>query len=339
MNELVGLEESIRQESLNKPKLARLLGLYDDARAYLADEYYPWVQAACPYFTDHGENHIRAVIASADSLCSAHVRKGDLSPVECYLLLFAIIYHDSAMVLGRRGHPHKAKEIIEELKVFVPDPLSRRVIKEIVSAHSGRNTLKRPRATERLTFDGTTTTVRPRALAAILRLADEISENRSRISQALLETVPDTSRIYWEYANTVNASAPIDQYTIGIDFELDMSRATKIFDCQEYQGLTEDGEVSLIEYLVYRIEKMNIERAYCVAASSGLLRFQEIRVSLTLVLEGQRLPDFDADTFWLGDRGFWMDENEYPYIPCVKDFFDKVPKYRVHALRQVLDPA
>jgi hypothetical protein len=331
------LQDVLQTEADQSAAAAGLFRSYLTAYDYLSREYYPWIQAACPFYTDHGENHVLAVTDAANLLLADMISNHQISLPEAYLLLFAILFHDSAMVLGRRGHPEKAARVIDELRALVPDPTLQRLLREIVKAHSGTDALRIPRSSERLNFSGGTYTIRARGLAAALRLADEISENRSRVAQAQLDVIPEENRIYWEYANAVNASAPLDKRSIAVDYELELARAVQEFKCSEYSPPERNGRLSLIEYLVYRVEKMNAERAYCCGASGGLLTYSRIRVTLTIIHSGARMKEFDGDTFWVGDRGIWQHDEEYPKIVFADGFFDRMPKYKAEALRTRLD--
>ncbi len=302
---------------------------------YLRAEYYPWVQSACPFFTDHGERHIAAVTASANALLATRLAQDEITPVEAYVLLVAILHHDSAMVLGRRGHEKKAAAVVESLKALIPEPTLRRLIKEIIQAHTGVTALGHPRVKERVSLHGTTLEVRPRALAAVLRLADEISESRERISLAQLPTVPDASRLYWEYAKTVTASAPLSEYDLGVDYELELEDAVAVWPCSD-RKLAPDGNIALIEYIASRMEKLNRERAYCCSVPEGLLRHARVRALVTITRAGERMEGFDGDVVWLGDRGLWLEAGEYPEIPCASGFFSRLPKYRTDALRGMI---
>lgn len=330
---MASAEPSLRQllHSASGEIPERLREASQTIESFLRSEYYPWVQAACPYFTDHGQGHIAAVFESADRLLAEHLRRGDVNALEAYILCMAIPFHDAAMIYGRLGHEERAGQVLERYKALIPDQTLMRSIQEVVRAHSGRNGLRIPRREQRIALDGRTHTVRPRALAAVLRLADEISETRSRIAIGLIESVPEPNRIYWEYASVVTASTPLDSSQLGIDYEAELSSVARAWPCSE-GWVPPPGKVPLIEFMAHRMEKMNLERAYCRAASGGLLTQDSIRVSITLTQDNSRLPNFDGDIVMLGDRGAWLDDTEYPEIRVASGFFGILPKYDIVAL-------
>jgi hypothetical protein len=64
------LEKSLSKKAKVDPDgdAATLKRSYETMKGYLEKHHYPWVQANCPYFTDHGKAHITAVIHSASEL-------------------------------------------------------------------------------------------------------------------------------------------------------------------------------------------------------------------------------------------------------------------------------
>src|ERR1700681_3473866 len=98
--------------------------------------------------------------------------------------------------------------MVEKIKGVFPNVAVRRVAEEIARAHSGNEGLKIPRADETCSVEHRSITVYPRSMAAVVRFADEVSENQTRISAELLEKVPDGSKIFWEYASCISSSVP-----------------------------------------------------------------------------------------------------------------------------------
>src|ERR1035438_8383679 len=111
---------------------------YQAMKLYLEKEYYPWIQAKCPYYTDHGAGHVNSVINAASGLLERDLDpKGErLNAVEIFLLLAAILWHDVGNALGRDGHAARIPEMTAEIKrLGFPDPAIHRIVTEVAQAH------------------------------------------------------------------------------------------------------------------------------------------------------------------------------------------------------------
>ena len=329
------LESELHRRAEKEPNgLANTLWhRYEVMKEHLSTNYYPWVQANCPWFTDHGEKHVISVIHASNQLLSC-CRAKDFSDLDIFLLLTAIVWHDAGMVTMRSGHANAVKAIIEQIrKLALPDLTAHRLIVELTRAHTGETGLDVPRESQDCSpSPGNTMTVYPRALAAILRFADECSEDRTRISPPLLDKVPLENRIYWEYANCVAASKP-DPARNRIVVTLEIQEASAILtfpcpkECQTYAA--RDGSITLIEFLVYRLQKMNNERAYCGPRLARYASISRIAARICLLRGTERLPGEEEACF--ADGG--LEESRFPNIQIFEPFFAKYPHLRPAGIR------
>jgi len=270
-------------------------------KEYLGGQFYPWVQASCPWYTDHGEKHVEAVIEAAGSLLAPAFQAERADRLDCmalYCLLMGILWHDVGMVSGRSGHAKKVAEMTDQVKrIAFPNPSVQGHVARIAAAHSGEDGLQSVDLEADFTGTHRTHTIFPRALAALLRFADELSDDQRRVSQSLLDmnSVPDRARIYWEYARCVAAVRPDPaRGRVIVTIEVQRDTAHRQFPCTDYPTRTVRGHVSLIEYIVCRLEKMNNERCYC---SPHFLRYtspiDEIEVRFSMYSGGERVPEYD----------------------------------------------
>lgn len=292
---------------------------YSIMKRYLADKYYPWIQSACPYYTDHGEKHIQSVINVASSLLGGKISDPiEVRTLDIYLLLCSIIWHDVGMVCGRTKHAVESVNISHKVKeICFPNIDNFRIISAIVNAHSGSDGLKKVgKEADCTNSKHKACTVYPKALAALVRFSDEISETRNRISTAILPLVPDNQKIFWEYANCISAVRPDPRRDrVVVTVSIPKSMAAKEFECKEFVGLDKKvGNITLIEYVVRRFEKMNNERAYCVPHFNKYAWIEEICARFTfyddrnqlieslsneVVFEGNRFPEIETfDNFF-----------------------------------------
>lgn len=344
MGATVALDEELERRAIaraSRDDLAKdLWPRYSTMRGYLDDSYYRFIQANCPWYTDHGERHIKSVIETASRLMTKQQegkRKeySELSSLEIFLTLAAILWHDVGNVVRRSGHAEQIPELAEQIKTVFPSVAIRRVVEEIARAHSGKDGLKIPRTDEACSLSHNTIQVYPRSLAAIVRFADEVSENQTRISVPLLPKVPNKSKIYWEYANCITASLPdLARERVVVAFDIPSDKVPLRFLCEEFPDrAANDGTISLIEYIVCRLEKMNNERVYCLP----YMRYGSIRsiVARFTILNGtRRLASHDGAEVQLGDPG--IAEDGYPRIQIFDRFFEQYGHWRPDNLLEVV---
>jgi hypothetical protein len=219
-------------------------------------------------------------------------------------------------------------EITEEVKKLAfPSSHVHRLVNEISRAHSGRNGLEPLPRQEYCTPFNKSCETHPRAIAALVRFADEISETRARISEQMLHTVPTASRIYWEYANCISASVPEpENRRIVVNVDVQKDAASRLFPCNDLPARTVPNEqIALIEYVLFRLEKINNERAYCAPEFQDYARVDEIQVHFTMLQGTERLQEFYRE-IRLGNSGL-QSELSYPDIRIVDAFFQHHPDW------------
>lgn len=317
--------EAILRKGTEGPECQRCsyLANYLSMKNYLAEQYYPWIQANCPWFTDHGEKHVASVIQTVEHLLSG---RKDVSCLDSYLLLASIIWHDVGMLATRANHARQAETFIDRVRTaFFPDQTLYRLVSQITRAHSGRDGWSFLQPSEEVApCSHKTYTVYPQSLAALLRFADETSETRTRISLALLPNVPQEQQIYWEYANGITASKPEPaRRRLLLAIELQRTAAVRRFPCPSdvHDRADSEGNVSLIEYVVCRVEKMNNERAYCFPYLTRYADIMSIEVRLQ-IYEGTDAKFVGEISF--GDGG--MSSSDYPVIRLFNQFFLAYPQ-------------
>lgn len=327
------VEELERRQKKKDPNAEHFLNLYHQTRGHLVKYYYPFIQASCPWFTDHGEAHVDSIITAASALLQRRYtgsKRDRINSGELFLLLAAILWHDVGMVVDRVGHANIPRNISESLVelAFGCDVTIQRLTQEIVRAHSSENKLETVQFEEKFTQGKETYTVPARALAAVLRFCDEVSENKSRISAPLLPQVPAESKLYWLYANSIVASEcdPV-QEMVRLQVEMEVKNAIEVHPTPPEFKKEYGPQITLIEYLLKRLEKMNNERAFCAPKFSRYASIQRIQVHLTLLEGNQRLEGYQLADCDFGDGDF------YPDIQLADNFFREYPKWKPENLK------
>jgi hypothetical protein len=208
------------------------------------------------WLTDHGPEHIETVILRASKLVSAS--GCDLHPYEIYILLVAIHFHDVGNIYGRDGHEKRIAEVMAAMEesVIGDDDAEKRLIRDIAAAHGGsingdEDTIRHLPYPSFIKAQK----VRPHLLAAILRFADELAEDYTRVPRFVLKNdlLLKASEVYHQYAERLR-EVNIDDGVVEIRFDLSKDVATKKYRKGE-------KEVYLLDEIFNRTLKMHREHA------------------------------------------------------------------------------
>ncbi|WP_165233532.1 HD domain-containing protein [Aquisphaera insulae] len=331
------LERAIAKRARADREAAILKTSYDSIWNYLEANYYPWVQANCPYFTDHGEAHIRSVINSAGELSQKWLefKKGQpyLTALDIYLILTAILWHDVGMVIDRATHAELVYKMTDEVSEFFPNPPVKNLVSRIAQAHKGASSLNSLKVDDLCTIKGSAYTVNTAMLAAIVRFADEISENHTRASRQVLATVPEDQKIYWLYALSVASCIAVPKRErVVVDYQFDADKVVSRWPDRDFESFRspEDKKIDVLTYALCRLEKMNNEREYCLRNFIAIAPIREIEARFSIIKDGRPLAGFEPQAIIL--KGGGMDAGGYPSIPIVRDFFNNHPSWKIEAV-------
>jgi len=334
MSDEINLEVELENRAKDDKVAEGLWHRYMMMKAFLRREYYPWIQASCPYYTDHGQHHIESVIKTASLLVG---KFNLLIHLDIFLILSAIIWHDAGMVYGRTGHQNQVGRMLQNIQqlAFI-DVTIKRLIEDIVKAHSGEGGLAIPQRDQDCTLNGSTFTVYPRALAAVVRFADEVSENRSRVSESIRPQLHEDNLILWDYASCISAARPEPaRQRVVVSVELhDGASITKYRCPTEFCSYADgDGKICMVQYVICRLQKMNRERAYCNPEFRKYSEMREITVRMMVIKAGCRVEGYEQE-FVFGDNG--LVQQRYPNINIYDDFFQRFPDWQPDRIREVL---
>lgn len=317
------LEEHLKKISARGAKLPRRGGKYFEhyvsMKQRLADKYYANTGAALAAeagdrFTKHDISHIDDVIDTAgqmlgfgsDSSTPAYKK---LEPFEVYVLLVAILLHDAGNATRRQGHEKMAAEILREVggNAGMSD-LEQRVISTIAQAHGGELA-----DGNRDTIPGLLQDPEPYIgdykvhawrLAALVRLADELSENNTRADESAItnKETPHRSLLANYYCLLISRRIDFIGHSVHLNFELDVKYLPMKFTLKNKDGTT--TEKMLIDYIADRLEKCEQERRYCNRFLAGFAPYDRIRVKLSIA----------KDNTIVETIGFDLEEVGYPAL-------------------------
>lgn len=253
--------------------------------------------------TNHGVQHVQDVIRHAYDIISNMNR---LTGYEIYILLLAIHFHDVGNITGRTDHEQKIYEVFDalgnELPLKTPE---KQFISAIATAHGGSNNGDKDTIRNIRTYDQKYDNIvfRPKLLAAILRFADEISDDCNR-SFSNIE-VPVQNQVYHEYSKSldpISITGDTLSMTFHIPFELTQKKLGK-----------GNGKVFLYDEIMLRLAKLMRELEYCKKYAGEIIKLSSLSVTIEILQKNSINSIRGAgDAIRLSLQGY-PDENLYSF--------------------------
>lgn len=251
--------------------------------------------------TDHGVDHVKMVIENAGKLVG-DMQYRKLNGYEIYLLLLAAHFHDVGNVQGRQEHEKKIDDIIDLLGDSLPlDTAEKLIVSDIAMAHGGyvneahtdKDTLRRLSPIDNCNG----IVIRPALLGAILRFADELSDDNTRSSRYMDATkaIPPKNRIYHAYSS---ALSPISHNGNTIIFKY-------YIPFEQVQNKIPDatGEF-LYDEIIRRLKKCMQELEYCSKYSEGFIRITTLSVEIYIMTTSNKHRPIYTTKFSLRLSGY-----------------------------------
>jgi hypothetical protein len=270
------LEQSLKQaeEEVDKP----LWEKYKVLKERLSKQEYAHWATAFPGGNDHGPSHIERVLEKFDQLIDGNTaHPAPLRPYELFLAMLSILYHDIGMLRGRAGHADASGLLVgEERNEYLIDIRDRDVISVAVVSHSSSKDIAEETAgfAEEELIGGQS--VRPRVIAALVRLADELDEDFRRADPDLQRrlNVPEESRFFWEFCQRISGIKPdLISRNINIDVRFDADDVGR--------NVVVNGQV--IPFIVAfgdKLAKINKERKTVNSFLPEALRYRYLKLSV-----------------------------------------------------------
>ncbi len=270
------------------------------------------------WLNDHGPEHVKTVIERASHLLN-NGSKSSLNAKEIFLLLMAIQLHDVGNFYGRVGHEKKIIEACREgLTPVLFDATEVKYVNEIASVHGGvvkykneensKDTISRIQNETKIGgYD-----VRLQLLAAILRFADELADDRYRCdSKALIEgKIPKGSEIFHAYAYCLD-TVSINQSKKCVELHF---RVPKEFTLRTFGKLVGKSlkNVYLLDEIFNRALKMHFERVYCSKFWKQLVEIDKVWVRIEFYSTPSISESVSEDLKVHDEITFTLQDQEYP---------------------------
>jgi hypothetical protein len=296
------LEELLRALSSQKGKFPRITGDYFSRYCGIVNELrlnvYPGIDAGLAsnstvpgHYTAHNSEHFDEVVRYAGNLLGLTSNSSDtkLEPYEVYVLLLAIRIHDAGNIFGRDGHEKMCFRVLKDMSGgHGLDDAENKTIARIAEAHGGttesgdKDTIRQLEA-ESLVGSSQ---IRPRLLASITRFADEICESRNRAAGYLAKYagIPKHNEVFHQYASAITgAGVSAKDRRVTLNFDLTVDQVVRKWGYAIEPGTGAVKEDYLIDEILRRLEKMDLERRYCNGFSRDAYSVDAIRASINIV--------------------------------------------------------
>ncbi|MBL9185763.1 MAG: hypothetical protein JNN17_26685 [Verrucomicrobiaceae bacterium] len=268
------------------------------------------------FLTDHGPEHIAMVMRRAKELSDTSSDdkpfETPLKPYEVFILLLSCHCHDVGNVYGREGHEARIMDVIMKIPQYGElKPSEWRLIAQIATVHGGtidddKDTIGKAIASGQVDLCGKT--IRPQLLAAILRLADELSDDSSRASNYgfKLGTIPRESEIYHRFAKCLETvRINTKDKCIELGFVLYPDDLNKPFGYLKATVKSKVKEKYLIDEIYKRTKKTFCELMYCMKfMRMWPNHYDRVKVDLKAFVSHQSFAPFYALSFTLTDKGY-----------------------------------
>lgn len=227
---------------------------------------------------DHGPQHISRVLEKLDFLLGENpVERRFIGAYELFLTMMSILYHDVGILRERKEHPNIGGDFVEQEKNhYLFDLHDRDIIRAAVVSHGSQKDID----LECRGFSQTEAvgrhTVRPRMIAALVRLADELDEDYRRADPIVAEHIqlPDSSQFFWQFCQRITGIQPNQQ-----SHEIYINVKLEVVDIGRTVSL-EGKSRSFLAAFGDKIAKINRERVLLNKFLPKNLQYNYIKVSI-----------------------------------------------------------
>jgi hypothetical protein len=246
---------------------------YVQIKQAVADKYYQatgtGLAAKGQRFTKHDIGHVDDVIRTAGHFLGIGQSDGTaihkMVPFEVFALLYAIVLHDAGNAYGREGHEARAFKIMQDLGALCPlDSAKKQLVASIAKAHGGKTVEGKKDTIDEAVREEISHLeqigVHGRRLAAVLRMADELSENPRRCDEIALEKPSEESYLPNFYCKCVGTNINSNAGTIRLKYTLFTEQLASKYKDPESEG---KKATFIVDYIRKRLGKCNLERRYC----------------------------------------------------------------------------
>jgi hypothetical protein len=289
------------------------------------------------FYTIHGPSHINTILKRTYQLLTGENDCLLITGYEAFLLVVAIYAHDSAMIYGREDHQINLQKVITD--IAGKDELTlnreeRRKVAIIARAHTKDKQNNRDTITSLASSEVVGgKTIRTQYLAAILRMADQLSDDRSRSAVGRVDVagIPEHARVYHYFLSAIDS----------IVFDKSQSLTTIQFRLEHQDIKRTFGKKSeyLWDFLVDEMMKWFREFFYCSRFTRPYFELRSLLFNVVVYNDGSASDisdDFDGITDIISfdfaeklfdeeflltvDQGYPFPSNAYDLCPTLEKY-------------------
>lgn len=337
-NRILPLEyllQSICPDPANFPTAVNYFDKYTEILNRLRQDVYKNINAGLAAFsnepglyTDHSADHFDEVVLHAGIMLGLkrdsdvkglieRVKSNNwtLAPYEIYILLLSIRLHDVGNINGRENHEQGINKVICNFSIphLHRDKIEANMIAAIAGAHGGKtpegdkDTIGKLQQCE---SNGHISDIDSKKIAAITRFADEICENRQRVSSSEALDIPSHNLVFHKYAEAIVGNSVKDK-TLYLFFQFHLGDlSTKYQVYEEVGGAKQLVEVHLPVIILDRLKKTELERRYCNRFIPDLAQIRGISVKIEILEDEKDEESFKHEV--LEQMTFTLKEEGYP---------------------------
>jgi len=288
--------------------------LYESMKTYIHQSFYRSAGAGLAAeggrYTRHDIEHVNDVIRTAGHLLgiksgSNLSKAGQLNSFEVFVLLTAILLHDAGNAVRRQGHEKVALPTLRDMGNLTQlTAVELRLISTIARVHGGTTEDGDKDTIAQLILQPVAVVnnvqVHARRLAALLRFADELSENPQRADPIALKKpyISKAAVVHNLYCQVVNPIIDLPSGTITLEYDLNPSLLAEDYNIDP----ADDTKIiSLVDYIAQRIDKCEAERIYCGRFLADFVRYDRLLVKLLVHDDDDLLDRIDLE---LSESGY-----------------------------------
>lgn len=285
------------EQQIGADRAESLFALYAHSLNQLRTDIWPSIRGVEPNLTEHGEPHIRDVLTNASIITN----DSDVPALDRFVLALMILFHDVGNLDGRNDHNKKIADFYDDVNPpKSSDSQLRQMVLRGCRAHCGfaadgsKDTLADiGQSPQPLMYHR----VRLQDMAAVLRFADEMSEDPRRTSRYMFNQnrYSIESKIHHWYAKVTSPCIDPPNGRVALNY------AIPVCDIGIPGSPTFSDELEhKLGYLYHRIAKLDTERRYTGFYSPLIARLKRTEFSVEFVHGGY--------TFQCSDKPFVLDD-------------------------------
>ena len=256
------------------------------------------------FLNDHSAKHVDMVIEKASYLLKDLEDSMAITPYETFILLSAIQIHDAGHIINakRAKHAEDSKELVQELDSKNVTTWEKKIIYDIAKAHSGKDDL----IGKQNLFSGEgVDKIRQKLLSAILRMADELADGKSRAACYLFEKekIPLESEIFHAFSYCLERfKIDVRSHEINMEFCLNIEHTKR----QYYKQITETEFENkfLIDEIYERTLKTFNECMYYNRFVPENMRLSSVNVEINFIEAKSLEYFFDRIAYRIEESGY-----------------------------------